>query len=57
MKKTISAAIPLAAIFLALLTFSRDMPFWMACTCWALWGTALGTTIIGTVWTGGNTND
>ncbi len=55
MKKAISTAIPLAAIFLALLAFSSDMPFWMACTCWVLWGTGLGATIIGTAWKGWET--
>ena len=57
MKKAISAVIPLAAIFLALLTFSPYMPFWMACTCWALWGTALGASVIGTAWKGRKTSD
>jgi len=57
MEKVISAAIPLAAIFLALLAFSSDMLFWMACTCWALWGTGLGATIIGTAWKGRKTSD
>lgn len=55
MKKAISSAIPLAAIFLALLAFSSGMPFWMACTCWALWGTGLGASVIGTAWKGRGT--